>query len=299
MNVYFIARNYVKEDSWEYLINILKVDTVFSFIDVEDMSDSLRNQLGKKLVRYKRFLPSGGDVSAFMKKCVNNIIGGATKIHQVDGRLKYEDLDGFTESHYNSPAKNLRDTEDKNVMIVCDMYVRELTSLISIPIFHTITRTIEYEKNSGTLSTYYVDASMETALYTYNMLKRTLGTDKYRERICFVRFARNEEQIFFKTKWGYGVSKTKDGREIERSFYKFIISQLNKKFPDQFPVKENNGKCYLTSFYDLDKINKEFSDNSYEDDFDDYDPYGGYGSYENWALQEAYDGDSSNLWNTD
>lgn len=299
MNVYFIARNYIKEDCWEYLIDVLKVDTVFSFIDVNEMSDSFRNQLGKKLVRYKRYLPKGGDVSAFMKKCVNNIIGGVAKIHQVDGRLQYEDLDGLSDSHYNTPVKNLRDTNDKNVMIICDMYIRELTGLISIPIFHTITRTIEYEKNPGTYSSYYVDASMETALYTYNMLKRALGTDKYRERICFIRFARNEEQLFFKTKWGYAVTKTNDGREIERSFYKFVISQLSKNFPSQFPVKEKNGKRYLTTFYDLDKIDKERADDYTEDAYDDYDPYGGYGSYENWALQEAYDGDPSNLWNTD
>jgi hypothetical protein len=299
MNVYFIARNYIKEDCWEYLIDVLKVDTVFSFIDVNEMSDSFRNQLGKKLVRYKRYLPKGGDVSAFMKKCVNNIIGGAAKIHQVDGRLQYEDLDGLSDSHYNTPVKNLRDTNDKNVMIICDMYIRELTGLISIPIFHTITRTIEYEKTPGTYSSYYVDASMETALYTYNMLKRALGTDKYRERICFIRFARNEEQLFFKTKWGYAVTKTNDGREIERSFYKFVISQLSKNFPSQFPVKEKNGKRYLTTFYDLDKIDKERADDYTEDAYDDYDPYGGYGSYENWALQEAYDGDPSNLWNID
>ena len=143
------------------------------------------------------------------------------------------------------------------------------------------------------------DASMETALYTYNMLKRALGTDKYRERICFIRFARNEEQLFFRTKWGYAVTKTNDGREIERSFYKFVISQLSKNFPSQFPVKEKNGKRHLTTFYDLDKIDKERADDYTEDAYDDYDPYGGYGSYENWALQEAYDGDPSNLRNTD
>ena len=302
MNVYFVARNYIKENSWEYLIDVLKVDTVFSFVDVNDMSEPLRNQLGKKLIRYKRYLPEGGDISAFMKKCVNKIIEGALKIHQVDGRLTHEDLDGYLESRYNNPVRNLKYTEDKNVMIVCDMYTRELTDLITIPIFHTITRTIEYEKESGRISNYYVDASMETALYTYNTLKKYIDSDKYRERICFVRFGKNEEQLSFKTKWSNSITRTTDGKEIERAFYKYVIAELNKKYPDHFPTTERDGKRYLTSFYDLDKIERERSNYSSEedyDDYDDYDPYGGYGSYENWALKEAYDGDPSNMWNTD
>jgi hypothetical protein len=53
------------------------------------------------------------------------------------------------------------------------------------------------------------------------------------------------------------------------------------------------------------EVRKSTRDNRYRDDYedyddyDDYDPYGGYGSYENWALKEAYDGDPSNMWNTD
>ena len=109
MNVYFVARDYIKENSWEYLIDVLKVDTVFSFVDVNDMSEPLRNQLGKKLIRYKRYLPEGGDISAFMKKCVNKIIEGALKIHQVDGRLTHEDLDGYLESRYNNPVRKKKE----------------------------------------------------------------------------------------------------------------------------------------------------------------------------------------------
>ena len=80
------------------------------------------------------------------------------------------------------------------------------------------------------------------------------------------------------------MAQAKDGREIERPFYKFVISQLSKEFPNQFPMKEKNGKRYFTSFYDLDKIERDREDNYTEENYDYYDPYEGYGSYENWAL---------------
>lgn len=299
MNVYFVATNYIKEDCWKYLIDVLKVETVFSFIDVNDMSESFRNQLGNKLVRYKRYLPKDGDVESFIKKCVNNIIGGAVRIHQVDGKVTAEDQDGFIDSHYNNPISNLRDTNDKNVMIVCSMYYHYFTDSFSIPIFHKIVETHEYTKSSGYVSTYITDASTRTARYTHRLLKKYLGTDKYLERICLIRFEKNNEQLYFKTKWANGITTTQDGRTIERSFYKFVLAELSKKYPNHFPIKEKNGKRYFTSFYDLDLIEREWSEQYSQDDDDDYDPYGGYGSYENWALKEAYDGDPSNLWNTD
>ena len=203
MNVYFVAKNYIKEDCFEYLIDVLKVDTVFSFIDVDLMSDSLRRQLGRKLARYKRYLPIDGDVRDFIKKCVNNIVEGAAHLHKEDGRFKYKDLDSYAKSHYDTPINNLTDTDDRNVMIICNMHYRDITLHKSVPIFHSVTRVIENERYSYNYMQYFVDASMETALYTYNKIKKSLGTDKYRERICFVRFGRNIEEIFFKTHWTY------------------------------------------------------------------------------------------------
>ena len=305
MNVYFVARNYIKEECWKYLIDVLKVDTVFSFIDVNDMSESLRNQFGKKIVRYNRFLPNGGDVSAFIKKCVKFIIGGAARFHLVDGKSAYEDLDGFADSHYDSPDGNLRDTKDKNVMIIADMYIKRISDRFSIPIFHEVTRVLTYERDLDTYSNYHVDASMEIVFYVNNLLMKVLGTDKYRDRICFFRFGRNDEQIFMQTKWVRATVETQvqDYLVGIRAFYRYVLEELNKQYPVKFPEREKNDKRYFTSFYDMDVINEELADEEreYEEKYreDDYDPYMGYGSYERMALLEAYEGDPSNMWNTD
>jgi hypothetical protein len=180
--------------------------------------------------------------------------------------------------------------------------MKEISDYLKIPVFHSVTRVLEYEDNEEYTRKYYVDASMDLALYTFNALKKYINTDKYRDRICFIRFGKDDEDLFFRTKWGTPICRLKDGREIRRRFYKSVLYLLHKKYPEHFPIIEEDGKKYYTSFYDLKKIQSEYPPESdYEDEnsYNDYDPYMGYGSYEKMLIAEAYEGDPSYMWNND
>lgn len=298
MNVYFIATDYIKEDAFEYLMKVLKVNAVFSFIDIDEMSDTLKAQLGNKLTQYNRYLKKGEDVNAFIKKCVTCISSLAVRTHKVDGRFEQVDLDSFKDSRFNNPIHNLLKTEDNNVLLLCYMYEMEISNLLSIPIFHGVIKEREYRSARGYNSVYYIDASHELSSYVYNRLRKILNDDKYRDRICFFRFGKDEEELFFRNKWGVPIRKTSDGRSVKRSFYKYIIKELHSAFPDRFPCIKKDGKTYYATFYDRNLIRQENS--YYQPEPEDYnDPYEGYGSFENWALMEAYDGDPSLMWNND
>lgn len=298
MNVYFAARNYIKEESFEYLIKVLKVSAVFSFIDTDDMSESLKKQLGTKLTHYKRYLKKGDDVDVFIKKCVTYITSLAVRTHTVNGRLEQVDLDSFKDSKYNNPIHNLIHTEDKNVLIISDMYERYLSDSLTVPIFHSIVKEVEYTSKNDYKDVLYVDTSREIASYVFNRLRKLLDDDKYRDRICFYRLGNNKEELFFQKTWGVPISKMPNGRIVHRRFYKYIIKELNTLFPEQFPCVHKGDKSYYTSFYNKGQIQQEYDSSQPEPD-NDNDPYDGYGSYENWALMEAYGGDPSLKWNND
>lgn len=222
MNIYCINPQYVKPSSWPYLIKVLKIGKVFSFIKKENIQESAKFFESLRCL----YIVQGESKPDFIKRCVFNM-ANVIKQNTSQG---YMDLVRYIESNYLRPKQNLLQTDDENILILGDIYYNEFPNWF-------------YFEEDDSCYGHANDTATEIVRFLFNILKKQLGHNHYAERICMVIIdtltLNNYIYSYKRNGWIDVSSKTK--------FIKLFNHLIYKKYPIEFPLIEENGKKKYTS----------------------------------------------------
>lgn len=222
MNVFFLDYRCFRNDAWSYIVQILKVNKVFSFVEPSTFCP-LCYGFADVMVK--------DNTKEAMSQIAYYIANLAKKpIYTPDGDfLGYDDLDLFQNSNCNRPENNISDTDDPNI-IVLGILTHSVVDNSVIPHFNII----EDE-----------DSGLFIAGYTLNILNKLLCTDKYKKRISFFMadFVNIHDYITTGEEW---VTRPR--------LYNFLTWELHKKFPQIYQFR----KDYTKDTYEIANLFSEF-----------------------------------------
>ncbi|MBR6841064.1 MAG: hypothetical protein IKM77_02025 [Prevotella sp.] len=222
MNVLFGDYRFFREDSWSYIVDVLRIKKVFLFVK----SSTFR-------------VPYYGDAKAclnintedFPTKIVYEIVNAIKKpIYTPDGDfLGYDDLDLYSSSKWNMPEENILNTNDPNILVLGTIRQRVDGKT-----------KVSYFENYSTSSNR--DIACDIASHTLDILKSQLQTDKYKNRICFwlMDVINEADYVTTGTRWA----------KMPRLDH-FIKWKLHEKYPKVFQLVINwdTNKYEITNLY--------------------------------------------------
>ena len=222
MNVFFLDYRFFREDSWSYIVDVLRIKKVFLF----EEPSTLR-------------VPYFGDAQAcinidtedFPTKIVYEIVNAIKKpIYTPDGDfLGYDDLDLYSKSKWNMPEQNILNTNDSNILVLGTIRQRVEGKTI-VPFFEN------YSNNSNS------DIGCNIASHALDILQSQLRTDKYKKRICFwlMDVINEVDYVTTGTRW----------TQMPRLVY-FINLKLHEKYPNVFQLVIDwvKNKYEITNLY--------------------------------------------------
>jgi hypothetical protein len=236
MNVYYIDPTYVKPEGWKPLLTFLKVKTAYSFIPVSELPESLYSII--KL--YLKFSYSNQDMKKFADNCAFWLRAHFERnIHLITD--EYENVhsvhkDEFKKYSSYSALNNINNLDDENCLVLLKLKSSyEIWGEITAP-------------------ECYVDVLQDSNLpthitrYCLNILHKKYGHNQYQNQSAFVVF----DEYFSKAfrfvpkyqKWEKYSLMLKNGGTI--NFMRSVNIGVKNNSPEDFPLKDVNGKKYLT-----------------------------------------------------
>lgn len=291
MNIYFFSPQHVRPFDFRFLMSVLKVKKIFSFIPPQSLDKEIVTTLDSLETKY---CPSPSKQVDFYKSCVFSICSKIAKVNRANNSLQYEDMNLYEESVNFSPKNNILKTDDENILILafCETGMSS-TGIIWTPQFH-----FDSIHKGSTLR----DISREISNFSCNLLKKRLGHSKYNNRICFFKLDEYLMRGFYynatNNKWIEYWSLNNKGRR--NPFMKFISLLLYKTYPEVFTISQNAGKTVFDKPYPTSealKLYKNFKKEAenrqeeYEkdDDNNDYPIDGFLEAYGDALSEEEYD----------
>ena len=257
MNIYFMDYRYIKPENWKYIVSVLKVTKVFCFCESNVLPRKFFSNTSISFMHLKPGV-SKGDFSENIVYALFNVIG--KKVGYKGRPIAEENISLYNDSKSDKPLHNLLNTEDHNALILGEIYQH-------------------YNKHS-TFEDYdsdYLEKRFEQGYITYdcvglniikhflNLLRKKLGTDVFRQRICFVLIDLINGKDYLKSQ-KRELGENKSRLVWSRIFFRdsgkngliriSILDQLYKKYPDVFPLIEKDGKKQYTPFWDTEQINE-------------------------------------------
>lgn len=228
MNIYFISPQNIRPFDFKFIMAVLKVKKVFSFIPSHVLDKEILVALDSLDTKY---CPSPSKQLDFYKSCVCSICSKIAKTNKGDNSFQYEDMNLYEDSVNFSPKNNLLRTSDENVLILafCKTSMSD-TGIIWTPQFH-----FDAIHEDSTRK----DISREISNFSCNLLRKRLGHTKYNNRICFFKLDEYLMKGFYynatRNKWMEYWSVNRGKR---KPFMNFISSLLYKTYPEIFTVSQ-------------------------------------------------------------
>lgn len=263
MNVYFISPEHIRPFDFKFLMSVLKIKKVFSFIPSLSLDKEIIATLDSLETKY---CPAPSKQIDFYKSCVFSICSKIVKTNRINNSLQYEDTNIYEDSVNFSPKNNLLKTNDDNILILafCKTGMSS-TGVIWTPQFHFDSIHQDSIKR---------DISREISNFSCNLLKKRLRHSKYNNRICFFKLDEYLMRGFYynatNNKWIEYWSLNKNGKR--KPFMSYISSLLYRNYPEIFTVSKNADKIIYDKPYPTSealKLYKEFlkeAENRQEDD---------------------------------
>lgn len=294
MNVYFISPQYIRPSDFSFLISVLKVKKIFSFIPSQSLDKEIVTTLDSLETKY---CISPSKQLDFYKSCVFSICSRIAKVNRENDSFQYEDMNLYEDSVNWSPKNNLLRTNDENVLILafCKTSMSS-TGVIWTPQFY-------FDSIIHTDSTYR-DISREISRFCCNLLRKRLGHSEYNNRICFFKLDEYLMKGFYynaaKNKWvEYRTINSKGKR---RPFMSYISSLLHKTYPEIFTISQHADKrmydkpyptsealkLYKSFLIEAEKRQEEYERDDDRDDNDDYPIDGFLEAYGDALSEEEY-----------
>ena len=112
MNIYYFNVEHIISSYWKYLIDVLKISHVLSFINSNQMDEETKAQLSP----YLRLCKTNEGTKEFCDKCVYTM---ANIIYATIDEQKAKDgTEAYKDSKFYDPRDNLRKTTDKNILVI-------------------------------------------------------------------------------------------------------------------------------------------------------------------------------------
>lgn len=224
MNVFFMDYRFVKLDNWKYIVDVLKIKDIFCFFDPKETIINFYLQNFNIRVFYQGLM----SIEDFSKKVTYNItntIKSTLPNINNDTSNPQETYIFCQESKKYSPRHNTMKTSDPNYLVLGKIC------------WHYIGESIFIKKVSE-----YRDTASDIVQYAFNILRKQLGTDVFRERICtyMIDSVTRDEFILVRDSW----------KTPKRKFIPFLNSLLRDTYPQIFPSIIKNGKERATTIHD-------------------------------------------------
>ena len=229
MDIIFMDSRFVKPENWQYLAKVLKIKEIFCF----NATNELRTRLDQLksdgvFVSYKENL----DEDVFSKSItfrIANLIKSSVPSFSVLPQDLSERYPFCNLSKKFAPIGNILHTQDNNFLVLGNI------EWISYDESIFIKRVSQYR-----------DMAADIVLFALNILKKQLGTDIYRDRICSYMINSVSGEEFILTRYGW---KRPKKRLVP------VINSLLKQFYSQiFPSLNIGGKTKATSFYNTELL---------------------------------------------
>lgn len=221
MNIYFIDPTYIKPEIWEPLLNFLKVKVVYSFIELDELHDSLRSKITPNL---KISFHNRG-IKKFTDLCVFSLKAHLEKhVHLIvdedENKLTKEEVYKLgTKSAYH----NLKDFDIVNCLILVRLNSTEYSANGTI-----LAPTCYIDELEDTLPTYI-------AKYCLNILRKKHQHSKYNQQTAFVIFDTFFSRAFYLERpWVWRPYTIKNHEGSSKSFTKKIAEELTEITPHLF-----------------------------------------------------------------
>ena len=256
---------------WKYLIDVLKVSHVLSFINSNQMDEETRAQLSP----YLRLCKTNNERDKeFCDKCVYKI---ANIIYAtIDAQKAKDGTEAYKDSKFYAPRENLLKTEDENILVIGNVDKSNHRNFVDIVEWEVVTG---YEYIYPDEDDFYaeprreryeydipIDAAYEIAKHLINLMN-TQGRSGYENKICHIKWNSfcnfNEKEVewiySYRTKgWYQYKCKLTNGTFKYNAFTNFINHSLRTTYPDVFPILEGeNGKKRFTVFWDKEERKKD------------------------------------------
>lgn len=220
---------FIKPDNWKYIIDVLKIKDIFCFFSPTESNINFYLHNYQIKVFYQGLL----NVEEFSKQITYRIVN-TIKNHISTNEIVPEKPEEFYMFCKNSkrfaPRYNIKETNDPNFLVLGKItwyYVGKSVFIQNVSEFR--------------------DVALDIILYTFNILKKKLGSDIYRHRICsyMIDAITKDEFILVRDTW----------QTPKRRIIPFLNSLLRNAYPARFPKVVKEGKERATSIYDTILLN--------------------------------------------
>lgn len=224
MNIIFMDYRFVKPDNWKYLIDVLKIKDIYCFFNPKEPNINFYLHNFKIRTFYQGDM-SDEEFSNQISYNIANTIKRSISTYDKQPSEKNETYTFCVDSKKFSPKFNTIKTDDPNYLILGTIT------------WHKVGQSIFIKKVSE-----YRDIASDIVLYILNIIRKYLGNDIYRERICsyLIDSVTRKEFILVQDSW----------KEPKHKFIPFINRLLTDAHPLKFPIDIKDGKKRVTSIYD-------------------------------------------------
>lgn len=228
MNILFIDPNYIEEKSWKYLLKVLKIKSMYSFIPYDEISDSCKNCCENI---HKHWIGKEQDKKKFADGIVFSVVNKCKRyVSQIE---RYIYIPAFENSKWYTFKNNITQTEDPNVIV--------------------LTKT-SYNTEDGVTFGFADGEEIPTCIarFILNLLKKYNPEYPYYEKICIskVDLVGNKWKIFRNNRFIYKTINS----EKNDNFIGYVNYLLHNGFPEKYPIIDRK---YANIFYNKDKRSKE------------------------------------------
>ena len=236
MNVYFIDPTYVKQEAWKPLMTYLKVKAAWSFFSKEELPESLYSIIKP----YLKSSYSNQNLEKYENQCVYWLKAHFEKhIELITGNYtKYKDIpkEKFNNKSTHSAYYNIQKLDDSNCLILLKLK-----------------SSCDSDGNINTRWTYFFDLPTKIAGFCLNFLHKQHGHKYYQYQSSFITI-----DEYFTSTYSYANSHRTWNRYIvylpdgnKDSFINCFYRGVNENSPEDFPIREVDGKKLFTRIRSL------------------------------------------------
>lgn len=251
MNIYFISPQHIRPEDFSFILQALNIDRIFSLITEDSLNLEIAQTLSKKNITYY-----SADIQPieYIKSCTYKICNSIVQRKWNGNEYQYIDKNLYEKSLSSSVFKNLKETNDSNILILayCKTYIYR--GAIEKPFF-------SFELNYPNVSDdiIYKDITTEISRYCLNILRKKLGHSNYNNRICFFKFdefiLRGYTYIHYQ--WKQNHLRDKKGN-INDNIGIILSRLLHDKFPEIYTITEIDNRRKYDKPYPTKEARQEY-----------------------------------------
>lgn len=219
---------FVKPENWKYIIDVLKIKRVFCFCHSKDFKIDADIIINNIPIAYQQNMEDE-KFSNSITYYITNLIKNAIPHSNQPSDNVNEKYPFCKDSKFYAPRWNVKNTSDPNILVLGIVNWKSFDQSIFI-------KEISDDR----------DMALNLTQYAFNILKKQLNTDVYRQRICayLIDSISSQEFLFSRYSW----------KKPKHKLVPFINRLLNSSYPQIFPLLEIDGKNKIPSIYEKDML---------------------------------------------